>query len=398
MRFKHIVGLIFVFGLVQACSSPKENSAEISQLSTYELALLDSVDIPILGLALLSDVSEDGSKILLYDWPGSEILVADSQGKILHRWKKNKDTPDSFGFMMSLPGFVENNQVAIVGMRGFFVYDSEGNLIRKFDHAEPMGGAAFMARTGNSVKYVSAQGRPALLYKSLRGRDTYPGAEEFYKKFRAVEFLDLGSGDFLEAGKFEEGSRFLDGMGYYESDYMPAYEFADGELFIALGNEPILRKYHIDQDSINLVASEKFELPELQIIEGKPRSSFDPNSVTIFGGTGAIQQIFKIDSKLAVSYFSGIPRETESMLDEIWEKDGQAAYEEANRKVMSEIPQGILIVDPESLKLEGEIPFPEGVNREGFVVADGAFWFEKSRNLNEEEDFIRIYKMKLIQR
>ncbi len=398
MKISVVVAFIFIIFLSQACDSPEQKSSEIIAQSSFDLEIVDSLDIPILGMPMLSDVSADGTKITLYDWPGSEVIIADSNGDILHRWKKNKDTPDSYGFMMSLPGFVANDQVAIVGMRGFFIYDLAGNLVKKLDHAENMGGAAFMGRPGNTVKYVERDNQPNLLYKSLRGRDTYPGEDAFYEKFRAAEFLDINTGEYFEMGKFEENSRFLDGMGYIESDYMPAFEYFEGNFFMALGNEPILRKYRVTQDSVELVASKELELPELIIVEGEPRSSFDPNSVTIQGGTGSIRQIFQIDEYLAVSYFSGIPEEEELLLDEIWEKDGEAAFEEAYEKVLEKVPQGIFIINPETLEILGEIPFPKGVNQEGFVVKSDAFWFEKVRSEEEEEEFIRIYKMKLIEK
>jgi hypothetical protein len=44
----------------------------------------------------------------------------------------------------------------------------------------------------------------------------------------------------------------------------------------------------------------------------------------------------------------------------------------------------------------GNLDFPIGVNVSGFASGGGFLWMEKSPNEEEEEDFLRIYKVKLV--
>lgn len=393
LRFLPIIFILIQF----SCGSSQEEGKTDSVSSEWNWNKIDSADIKLLGSPMIGDVSSDGEKILIYDFPGEEILVTDNSGEIINRWKKNEDTPDSYGFMMGLPGFVGKNQVAIVGMRGFFIYDLQGNLQKKLDHAEAIGGAAFMARPGGSIKTVEINGQTHLLFKSLRGNDSYPGEQAFYDRFKAVELLNIETGEFIPVGKFEEGSRFLDGMGYIESDYMPAYTSDGQNLWLALGNEPIIRQYAIEGDSARLVKSKTLVISEFERIIGRPRSTFDPGSIMVDGSTATIRQLFHWEDKLILSYYTGIDAQTMQELEQIWESGDEEAASAAYEKAEAEVKKGIFILDASSLEVIAEVPYPDNVNTEGFLVANGSIWFEKPASEEVEEDFLRIYQFQLTQ-
>lgn len=57
--------------------------------------------------------------------------------------------------------------------------------------------------------------------------------------------------------------------------------------------------------------------------------------------------------------------------------------------------KGILVLDRKNLHIVGNVPFPEGVNKAGFASGAGYLWMERSGSIEQEEDFLRIYKVKL---
>ena len=116
-----------------SCGNEKNNESVQNPNSegSLELQKVDSVDYKLLGDPILADVSDDRSRMLIYDYASSEIITIDEDGMLLGKFSKTEDTPDAYGFMMELPGFLGNDQVVVNGMRGVFIYDLEGNQIKK---------------------------------------------------------------------------------------------------------------------------------------------------------------------------------------------------------------------------------------------------------------------------
>ncbi|WP_373400102.1 hypothetical protein V8V91_11110 [Algoriphagus halophilus] len=100
--------------------------------------------------------------------------------------------------MMEVPGFFGSNQIAVVGMKGIFLYDYEGNLIKKMDHPESLGGAGFMAFPGKHTESTEINGNDYLITKSVRSRDSFNGEMKFYNTFKALELVDPESASFTE--------------------------------------------------------------------------------------------------------------------------------------------------------------------------------------------------------
>ncbi|WP_075350572.1 hypothetical protein [Algoriphagus marinus] len=389
--------LLLVASLFSSCEKSAESDFE-STPTSYSLELLDSLDLEILGDPLIADVSADASKFLFYDFASSDIITTDKKGEILSRFSKKEDTPDAYGFMMEVPGFFKSNQIVVMGMKGIFLYDLEGNMIQKIDHPESVGIAGFMTFPGKSTESTQLDGKDYLLSKSVRSHDSFQGEMKFYTSFKALELIDPESNTIKEIVPFEEGSMFLNGTGYYESDYSPAFESKDGKLYISLGAEQKLYVYDLSPEGTLLDTMVSFSIPGYEPLEPKDFSEFSEGSVTLNGSTPAIRNIHLVDGKILAQYYPGMDPEKLKEAEALWE---QGKAEEAGalyEKLEAELPQGILIFDQKTLKLEADIPFPKGVNRAGFTSGGGYLWMEKAANEEEEEDFLRIYKVKLVQK
>jgi hypothetical protein len=395
-RMKRLLISLFFIGLVCSCSKSEKNTEQV--VTSYSLEIIDSLDLEILGDALIADVNMDASKFLFYDFASSDLITTDQKGTILSRFSKKEDTPDAYSFMMEVPGFFKSEQIVVMGMSGIFLYDFEGNMIQKIEHPESIGGAAFMTIAGKSTESTRLNGKDYILSKSVRSRESFPGEEKFYTTFKALELVEPETQQIIDIIPFEEGSMFLNGTGYFESDYSPAFEAKDGKLYLSLGAEQKLYVYDLSPTGAALDTVVSFTIPDYQPLIPKDLSEFSEGSVTINGSTAAIRNIHIIDGKILAHYYPGIAPEKMKEADELWNQGNPEEAGALYEKLEAELAQGILIFDLKTLKLEGNIPLPDGIDKEGFASAGGYLWMEKAKNEEEEEDFLRIYKVKLVQK
>ena len=386
---------LYLLLLILFCSCAERGIKDQEIPTSYSFEIIDSLDLKILGDPLITDVSPNADRFAFYDFAGSEFIITDGSGTILNRFSKKEDTPDSYGFLMEFPGFLNENQIALVGMRGIFIYDLEGNLIKKLSHPETLGGAGFMSFSGKGIETVTLNGKQYLLSKSVRTRETFPGEQKFYNSFRALELIDIEEEKFIEIVPFEQGSQFLDGNGYFESDYAPALEAAEGKLYIALGGEQRLNVYDLSPEAAKLDTVVMLDLPGFGKLPVTPRAEFAEGTVIIKGGTPAIRNIHIVDGKILMQYYGGIPEEKMKELEALYSSGSEEEAELLYEKIESEVNQGILILDQKTLEVIGNLDFPEGVNVSGFASGGGFLWMEKAPNKEEEEDFLRIYKVQL---
>lgn len=385
-----MIAAFFLF----SCGESNQTAEGLEEMDSLSIEKVDSVDYKLLGDPILADVSQDGSRILIYDYAASEIISLDQSGKLLGKFSKTEDTPDAYGFMMELPGFLGNDQVVVNGMRGIFIYDLEGNQVKKIDHPESVGGAAFMPQVGKSIETFTYQNQEFILSKSVRPRDTYPGEQAFYDRFRALEWINVASGESTEIIPFETGSIFKNGKGYIESDYTPSFEWIEGKLYISLGGESILRIYDMSGESVNLDTAINLTIPEFRELPVRERNEFSEGSITVDGSTPSVRNIHRVGDKLILHYYAGMDPEKVKEAGELWQSGNQEEAGLLFDKLEEDVPKGFLVFDLETLQLLDRIDLPQGVDTGGFLAAGNVLWFQKSASEEVEEDFVRIFKYK----
>lgn len=377
-----------------SCASPKEQKLDLTE--TFSFEVIDSLDLRIIGNPMLINVSPKANRLVFYDYPSREFVFTDASGTVISKFSKKADTPDAYGFLLEFPGFIDDEKVALAGMNGVFIYDLEGTMIKKMAHPESLGGAGSMSFIGKGIETITLSGKPYILSKSVRTRDTYAGEQKFYDTFKALELIDIENANSLEIVPFEEGSQFLDGNGYFESDYAPALEAFGDKLYVALGGERRLLVYSLKPDGAKLDTIVNLQIPGFEKLPVTSREEFYKGSITIKGSTPAIRNIHIIDGKIILHYYGGIPEPIMKEADAFWEAGNEEESERLYEKASKEVVQGALILDIQTLKPIGNIQLPIGVSQSGFASGGGYLWMEKAPNEEEEEDFLRIYKMKLV--
>lgn len=380
-----------------ACSAP-EKSSEDSKIPELSLEIIDSLDLQVLGDPLITSVSESGKSFLFYEYLSKEIILTDNKGEIQSQFNKTEDTSDSYEFMLEPPGFIGEDQVVVVGASGTYLYDKSGTMIKKIDHPEDLSGGGSISFPGKSVETVTLNGQPHLITRSVRSRDTYPGEQKYYDTFKHFELVDIATGSSTEIVPFEKNSRFLDGMGYYESDFWPALEAKDGKLYVALAGEPILYQYSLSPEGATLDTLVNLTIPGFAGIEGTPRAEFAEGMVMLNGSTSSIQNIHIVGDKLILNYYGGISAEDNAELSKLYEANKMEEAEEMYFRLDSQVSRGVLVFDLASLTFLGNLSLPKNADLESFASGGGYLWMQKNPNDELEEDFLRIYKVKLTEK
>lgn len=396
MNIRQLLFFALIFGSF-ACSESEKTNEKLDP-AALSLEIIDSLDLKILGDPLITAVSNSGKSFVFYDFASEDILVTDDKGSIQSQFNKSEDTPDSYGFMMEAPGFIGEDRIAVAGMGGIFIYDLEGNMIKKINHPESVGGAGFMAFPGKSIESAELGGKTYLLSKSVRSRDTYPGEQKYYDTFKHLELVDIENETSIEMIPFEENSRFLDGMGYLESDFWPAWESQDKKLYVALGGEPKLYRYSLSANGATLDTLIQLTIPGFEQIEGSPRAEFSEGTITLNGSTPSIQNIHIIRDKLLLNYYGGISPEDDEVLSQLYQAGKMEEAEEFYITLDSKTSRGVLVFDLESLAYLGNFTLPQGADLESFASGGDYLWMQKNPSEEVEEDFLRVYKVGLIEK
>ncbi|MGY6521027.1 MAG: hypothetical protein ACXIUD_04820 [Mongoliitalea sp.] len=384
--------LLIALGLI-SCSRPTVEESDL-QLS-FSFDFVDSLDVDVLGSLMLVDVSPEGKRLVFFDFSSRGFVFTDDTGKVINTFAKTGDIPDAHGFLLEFPGFVNENSIAVSGMNGIFIYDLEGNLLQRLAHPESLEGAATMIFVGKGMETTSIGGNAFLLSNSVRTRGTYPGEQQFYDTFKALELININRGEFIEIVPFEDGSQFLDGNGYFASDYAPALEAVGDKLYVALGGDPKLYVYALSSEGAILENSVSLSIPGFEKLSITSRDEFYEGSMSVKASTPSIRNIHVVDEYVLIQYYGGFSESKEKEINALKGSGDSKAFLELYNKYEKEVTKGVLVLDRKSLDIVGNVPFPEGVNQAGFASSGSYLWMERSASVEQEEDFLRIYKVQL---
>lgn len=387
-----ISSALFVWG----CGSSEEKTASSETASSWEFVKVDSLQFEIIGSPIFTDA--EFGKILLYDGQKQEFIILDEAGTLINRFSKSGDSPDNFGFNLLLPGFLSETEIMMAGTLGVFVYDFSGNLVKKIPHPEPQSGGVFTSYPGKSIDHFYRNGENKILSKSFRTLGSRLSDAEFYQKLRGIEVIDFQTGQATAMAPFPSKSRFLNGNGFIQSDFEPTVTASDSSVYVAFAGDPIVFQYSWNGDSLKLEKSIALSLPDFGGITGQPLKMLEGVGASTNMMTAALRKVVTWRDKVLVQFFPGFSTEEMLALKEDYKNGDEVAAKAKTSKLYSERKMGMVIVDPFEAKQLGIIEFPTWLNPTGFILDGENFWFQKAFNPDSEEDFIKLYKVKLIQK
>ncbi|GHB40902.1 hypothetical protein [Mongoliitalea lutea] len=373
--------ILLVVGLM-ACGG--EKSGDSSELS-FGLELMDSIRVDYLGVATFMDIHPASEKILFYDIQKSNFVVTSFAGQVLNFFSKSGDMPDSFGtFPLTAAKFdAEGNSFTVISNEGVYTYSLEGELIKGGKHQEAEM-PAFAGRSAADREFYWVDGK---ILTVGAGRGVHPrNTPEFYDNYTSLAWFDTTERKVKPFLQLDEASFFKNGKGHDIAHMIPRMAVSDKFIYLIQGIEPALQIYELKSPYL-MVRRVDLALEDYFFNQGEELKSVDPRMINPDVYSGLFENLKTTNDYVLTSFFPGIP-ETQ-----------RAPYEglpwmEMMPAMRKDFPPRLLVLSKEGELLD-DIVLPSRLQDRQWLVRDELLWFLKPTNLDEEEDFLTIYQVKL---
>ncbi|MBN3584501.1 DUF4221 family protein [Algoriphagus aestuarii] len=387
---KNLLAFFFISLILFSCGGSKEEKPNKPLSSqNFEIEIYDSLVVDYIGTLELQDVNSNQSAFLLRDQNTDTILVINSKGEIVERFKLSGEGPNQFkDRLYGLYQFLTNEEFLIPTTGGVYQYDLQGKLIK---HYKPdFTGMAQIIISGKDNLFIKDE----KVYLNLPGR----GADEYGQqgidyqiKSTHVEVLDLQKEEYTPAIIFPNTSKFSsDEKAYKFYSFYPALTLSEDSLFISYRHEPKIFGYPLSD--LNQVGSTKI-LPFDTFVQNEPKDDKVNNTIEfseLFAGT--INSIHTMENNhFLVNYLAGITKEEYTVANAQAEEKGEEPWEEIGK--MNK--EGLVIFN--GSVLSKPIYKPEILGNLNKFVSKDEIWF--SLNFSEaENDYSVIYKTRIIEK
>ncbi|MFD2034449.1 hypothetical protein ACFSKL_06585 [Belliella marina] len=379
---RQIFFFISIFLIFSCSEKSNENNGEPENLT---LVKVDSLQIPYLGLLQLMDVHPQTGKVLMFNSQTRALLVGDFDGASTKEFNKTGDMPDSFGmFPLGAGKFNENGQnFTIISNQGVYTYDLEGNLIHGGKHqVKEM--PAFSGRASADMEFYWVGDR---ILTVGAGRTAYPrNTPEFYENYTSFAWFDTLDRQVEQFMNLDEGSFFRNGKAHDISHIIPRLAVDKESMYFIQGIEPALNIHSLSSPNEKIKRVE-FNIEDYSFNQGEDFKDADPRMISPDLYSGKFENIKSLGNYILTSFFPGVPESDRDRYENLNWMDFLA-------KARIDYSHRMLVLDNEGNKIS-EFAIPLEMDSRQWLVRDGYIWFLAAENLEQEEDFIKIYKVKL---
>ena len=387
------LSLNFVFVSITILSlvlfSCEQEKAVTTKLS---LAITDSIRIDYLGLLDFMDIQPKSERILFHDRQRGIILMTDFKGNQLLKMEKGGDQKDSYGgFLYSAAKIKENDHISLVSQNGFFEYDAKGNLIshQAFSEDPPL----LAGRAAADTELMEHNG--LLFQKGLVAWGKYNKTEdEYYNQFQLLVKFDPENGTAERIINLEENRPFRStGRAYEISEMNPSLTILDDKLLVIAGTDPYLNFYDINSPH-QLLNRKRIDYPNYQIGEGTDRSKADPKALAFDESAGRTYTLKDYKDYLITSFSSGYETADREAYKAIKNREDYSIFQ---NKIKNKYQPALLLLNHQGETLQS-LALPDKFDHRQFLVRNGSLWWLSKFNTDKEEDFVKIYKVEIIEK
>ncbi|EKB51008.1 hypothetical protein [Cecembia lonarensis] len=379
------IGLYALLSMLWACGRQESNQNQRLTEGAFELEIIDSLVVDYIGLLSWSHISPNGQKFLAMDHQRSEIILIDHEGQVIQTLQKTGDQPESIGpNLMGRPQFRNNEEIALLGVKGLSIFDFSGNLREQFkpDFNPAMN---FIILNADVFQFKNPEYAVAL----LGGRNSEGSG--FYESVEGtkLEAIDLNSGTYSAIIPFSENSRFNTSEIFPVTNTIPVLRTTKEGLYIGFKNESKL--FYYTWEDLNTPSKEiQLQIDNFQLMKGKDLKSVDRDVISFDTrefAYGAINHLYWVNGQLLVGYSKGLSDEEYQLATEGID-DFQEMFNAVGRKNKAE---WALVAEDGSLN---PVEIPDNLGRIEFVDQEGNLWISPNRN-DTERDYEVLFKARL---
>lgn len=375
---------VLLIGLLIVSCGKKYDEAALKDNPSLSLIVKDSIKVDYAGLLNLQDVDTENERLLLYDRQRNIFLITDHNGSALHQFSKNDDEKGGFSFLLGPAMFHTDGQIRLIAMNGIISYDLHGNLSSHipYSNEDPPG---FSGRPMFAEEFEEYDGK--LLGKGVVARGEYGKNEkEFYDQFLLLSWFDPASGKYERIINLEEESLFKNGRAYEVTEMMPVYTIFRDKIFLVAGGDPYLNVYQAKSPH-QLISRTKLSYSPFYVSDGQDMNAADPKAIQSIESSGNTLNLKATSDYLIAGYSSGYDAG-----DRIKYNDRSMNYQDFKKIIDGKYPDYIHVMDHDGnmlLNMENSL----NIDLREFTTRDEHIWAMKKVNLEEEEDFVMIYKI-----
>lgn len=374
---------LFVFSsVIIACS--EGGSRKSTDPNELNLVKVDSVQVDYLGMLNLMDVHPATGKLLLFNIQNSRFVLANLDGKVEREFSK-QGGPDNFGsFPLGAGKFAKDGKTfTIISNQGVYTYELDGKMTHGGRHKVSQL-PAFAGRVAADMEFYWLGQR---ILTVGHGRGSYPNnTTDFYENYQALVWFDTLERQVEQFMPLDQNSVFRNGKGHDLSHMTPKLAADKERIYLIQGVEPALNIHHI-KSPYEKIRRVELDIPDYTFNQGEVFNKIDPRMINPDMYSGSMENIKVTDKYILISLFPGIPEADRFKFENLPWPDFQA-------KTRSAYPPRMLVLDLEGNFLKA-LELPRELSDRQWLYRDDFLWFLAPVNLEEEEDFVKIYKVAL---
>lgn len=309
--YKTYTSAIFlcIYTLLFSCG--KEESVIDENLPTYELAIIDSIRLDIIGDYRIAHYSDSLKYYLGVADRTGDIVIFKANGEIITKFNKIGEYHDAIGEYVLGASFYNTSEIVLLGKRGLFFYSLDGTLKRKITRSTK----GVVAITNQfKLEPIAIQRKKyiaCVLETSVFNQLGTKSTPKFYELSKLVTLIDLEEKSFKEVISYPKEGLFRGQKWYYDQD-KPIFDYSpeDSSFYFLFGCENKLYRFHGD-DFTTCYKTATTNPTHMQVLSGE-NFAINPPQENILKYTfmsGFYSDIFKVRDTIYTTYCSGISKD-----------------------------------------------------------------------------------------
>lgn len=298
---------LFLSLVLSSCHSENSNTSNNNYKATLVDSIIVSQDSGSIGEIAITDYDSTKHTYLAYDWRKKEILEFSEKGKVIHNFSITGESPNDCGSDITGICYLEKDSFAVLGSKGFFIYNFEGKQLSKVARS-----GLYPKGLSYKLSMIGEYNKNDFLSNTIDLRTMNGGEIEKQSTYlTAKNLLLINTKDkkFIPIIPFETESIYLNNEVYFPSALCSYCVDSDRkDVYVAYTFDPNLYHYKWGLDTLKFLNKIAFQPSEYSqpkgVPYGKKTNGLDNTKNQVINTQ--IQNVFCTNRNLFVEYIKNL--------------------------------------------------------------------------------------------